>query len=91
MFFLDASEVQQGLAHYLRSQREAAGLSRAALAEISLVPAPTIKKFEQTGQLSLRQFVLLWQSLDDLQRLAALTRKQAELPTSIDEVLRGEF
>lgn len=91
MLFLDASETQQELAQHLRSRREAAGLSRAALAEISLVPAPTIKKFELTGQVSLRQFILLWQSLDDLQRLVELTRQQSELPTSIDEVLRDEL
>lgn len=90
MVFLDASDVQQALAQYLRAQREAAGLSRDALAEVSLVPAPTIKKFELTGQISLRQFVLLWQCLDELPRLAGLTRKQV-LPASLDEVLRDDF
>lgn len=91
MFFLNAHEVQQMLAQYLRNQRKAAGLSRAALAEISQVPAPTIKKFELSGQISLRQFVLLWQSLDDLQRLAELTRKQPKLSFIIDEVLRDDL
>ena len=89
--FLDASDVQQTLAQYLRTQREVAGLSRAALAEVSLVPAATIKKFELTGQISLRQFVLLWQCLDDLTHLADLAGKKEALPASIDEVLRGDF
>ena len=89
---LDAVEVQQALAQHLRRRREAAKLSRDALAQRSLVPAPTIKKFELTGQISLRQLLLLWQSLDDLQRLFDLTRTEVTtLPGSIDEVLKGEF
>lgn len=89
--FLDASDVQHTLAQYLRNQREARGLSRAALAKVSLVPAATIKKFELTGQISFRQFVLLWQCLDDLTNLVDLARKKEALPASIDEVLRGDF
>lgn len=89
---LDAVEVQQALAQHLRRRREVAKLSRDALAQRSLVPAPTIKKFELTGQISLRQLLLLWQSLDDLQRLFDLTRTEVTtLPGSIDEVLKGEF
>lgn len=87
---LSGAEVQQSLADYLRARRKAGKLSRAALAERSTVPAPTIKKFETTGQISLRQFLLLWQSLDDLARLQALTEPEPpseRLPTTIDEVL----
>ncbi|MBP8221903.1 MAG: XRE family transcriptional regulator, partial [Aeromonadaceae bacterium] len=65
-------------------------LSREALAARSTVPAPTIKKFELTGQISMRQFLLLWQCLDDLGRLQALTRPQQaskRQPTTIDEVI----
>jgi len=89
--FLDAYDVQQALAQYLRARREAASLSRNALAEQSLVPASTIKKFELTGQISLRQFVLLWQCLDELERLNNLTQPVPKIPTSIDEVLSGDF
>ncbi len=91
MLFLDAYEVQLSLANFLRQQRESAGLSRAALADLSLVPAPTIKKFELTGQISLRQFLLLWQSLDDLQRMHGLTLASMKLPTSIAEVLQDDL
>ncbi len=89
---LDANEVQQALAQHLRRRREAANMSRAALAERSLVPAPTIKKFELTGQISLRQLLLLWQSLDDLQRLYDLTRPgNKAAPKTIEEVLQDDF
>jgi transcriptional regulator with XRE-family HTH domain len=80
-------DVQQSLCDWLRAQRKARKLSRQALAERSTVPAPTIKRFETTGQISLRQFLLIWQSLDDLRRLQQLTRPQPKPPGSIAEVL----
>ncbi|WP_394426198.1 helix-turn-helix domain-containing protein [Vreelandella stevensii] len=88
---LDDTDVQQAFAAHLRRLREQAKLSRAALAQRSCVPAPTIKKFELTGQISLRQLLLLWQSLDDLARLYALTQPDAlaaKQPSSIEEVLK---
>jgi len=94
LLLLDEAEVQQAFAAHLRGLREQAKLSREALAERSCVPAATIKKFERTGQIAFRQLLLLWQSLDDLQRLYALTQpanKGAALPRSIDEVLKDEF
>ena len=91
---LDDNDVQQAFAAHLRQLREQAKLSRKALAERSSVPSSTIKKFELTGQISFRQLLLLWQSLDDLKRLHELTqqpKRSARLPTSIEEVLKEEF
>ncbi|QEM83757.1 helix-turn-helix domain-containing protein [Halomonas binhaiensis] len=85
-----AAEVQQDLVDYLRACRKAAKLSRTALAERSAVLESTIKKFETTEQVLLRQFLLLWQNLDDLVRLQGLTEPESpteRMPTSIDEVL----
>ena len=59
----------------------------ASLAERSTVPEPTIKKFETTGQISLRQFILLWQCVDELERLAGLCEPAEVAPRSIAEVL----
>ena len=86
---LTPNEVQQNLAQAVRAKRKAAKLSRDALAERSTVPAPTIKKFESTGQISLRQFILLWQCLDSLDRLNQLTIPSPAVPQSIEEVLRS--
>lgn len=91
---LDDTDVSQAFAAYLRDLREQAKLSREALAQRSCVPAPTIKKFELTGKISFRQLLLLWQSLDSLDRLYQLTQVRTErsaLPTSIEEVLKDEF
>ena len=66
--------------------RRSRKLSRDALAERITVPASTIKGFEVTGEISLRQFCLLWETLDDLGRLKALCEVDP-MPTSIEEVL----
>jgi transcriptional regulator with XRE-family HTH domain len=86
---LSPADVQNTLRHHLKSQRKQLKLSREQLAERSTVPASTIKKFETTGQISLRQFMLLWQSLDDLGRLQRFVQPSsgAKLPTTIEEVL----
>ncbi|MEZ8925421.1 helix-turn-helix domain-containing protein [Vibrio lentus] len=91
---LDDTDVSQAFAIHLRGLRKQAKLSREALAQRSCVPASTIKKFELTGQISFRQLLLLWQSLDSLDRLYQLTQTTADrtaLPTSIEEVLNGEL
>ena len=91
---LDDTDVSQAFATYLRGLRKQAKLSREALAQRSCVPASTIKKFELTGQISFRQLLLLWQSLDSLERLYELTKAssaRSALPTSIEEVLKDEF
>ncbi|WP_299493399.1 XRE family transcriptional regulator [uncultured Shewanella sp.] len=87
---LSASDIQQSFAVYLKQQRKIKKLSRSVLAERSTVPMSTIKKFETTGKISLRQLLLLWQSLDDLTRLQALlnsVESKSSFPKTIDEVL----
>ena len=86
---LSAHDVQLHLADAIRAKRGVLKLSRDALAERSTVPSPTIKKFETTGQISLRQFILLWQVVDQLERLESLTQPEKSSPKSIDDVLRG--
>ena len=91
---LDDTDVSKAFSAYLRGLREQAKLSREALSERSCVPASTIKKFELTGQISFRQLLLLWQSLDSLDRLYQLTQADVDrsiLPTSIEEVLKDEL
>lgn len=89
---LSSTDVQTSMQKWLIEQRKSQKLSRNQVSEISTVPASTIKKFEVTGQISLRQFLLLWQSLDNLERLQVLTEqpRQSEYhPRSIKEVLKG--
>jgi hypothetical protein len=91
---LSVTDLQAALREHIKLQRKILKLSRDALAERSTVPASTIKKFETTGQISLRQFLLLWQSVDELSSLHQLTQtkqqSQTKMPTSIDEVLNAD-
>ena len=80
------ADVQRQLATAVRNRRNRRRLSRTALARLSTVPASTIKRFETTGAISLRQFILLWHCLGDLSSLKALAADQA-MPRSIEEVL----
>jgi transcriptional regulator with XRE-family HTH domain len=86
---LSGRDAQEALAGYVQQRRKALKWSRAALAERSTVPASTIKKFETTGQISLRQFLLLWQSVDELKRIQGLTLDAEQKPAArtLDEVL----
>ncbi|MDC0535654.1 XRE family transcriptional regulator [Francisellaceae bacterium] len=81
-------DIQQKLAATVKNKRKSLKLSRQALSERSTVPAATIKKFETTAQISLRQFILLWQCVDSLDNLHDLTVSSNEKPQSIDEVLK---
>ena len=85
---ITANDVQQQLAQAVRKKRKQLKLSRDALAEKSTVPASTIKKFETTTQISLRQFILLWQCVDSLENLLTISKEEPYKPSSIDEVLQ---
>lgn len=88
LFLYSAHDVQTHLAEAIQQRRKALRWSRQTLAERSLVPASTIKKFETTGQISLGQFLLLWQCVDDLVRIDQLCQPVETALLSIDEVLR---
>ena len=80
-------DLQLQLAQTVCRKRKALKLSRDALAKKSTVPSSTIKKFETTGQISLRQFILLWNCVDSLGRLADLCTEPMNEPKTIDDVL----
>ncbi|MBT4835897.1 MAG: helix-turn-helix transcriptional regulator [Methylococcales bacterium] len=84
---LSATDIQKQLSTTVRQKRKQLKMSRQKLAEISTVPASTIKKFETTSQISLRQFILIWQCVDSLDNLASLSKKPSSFPSNIDEVL----
>ena len=86
---ITANDAQFKFAQTVRNKRKQLKLSRDALAKKSTVPASTIKKFETTAQISLRQFILLWQCVDSLESLLNLSKESEFQPKSIDEVLKG--
>lgn len=77
--------MQDYLAAVLRQRRRARKHSRKKAAEVSGVPAPTIRRFETTGEISLRQFLMLCARYGDLKRAEALFPEPG--PTTMDELL----
>lgn len=84
-----AFDVQVELKESIKRARKHQKLSVEALAKQSGVPYSTIRKFESTGNISLRQFLMLVEVVGDLKQLRALTQPQASEPASIDEVLKN--
>ena len=66
MTFISASEAQASLSKKAKERRKWLKYSRGKASEVSGVPASTIRKFESTGEISLRQLLMLLQAYGDL-------------------------
>ena len=65
-------DAQQLTAEYVKTRRRALHLSRRELSEKTGIPEITITRFERTGQISFRQFLVLWAAVDNIDRLQFL-------------------
>ncbi len=59
-------QISSDLARSLKEKRKWLKHSRQKAATVSGVPAPTIRRFEDTGEISLRQLLMLCQVYGDL-------------------------
>ncbi|MBC8952335.1 helix-turn-helix transcriptional regulator [Xenorhabdus sp. PB62.4] len=84
-----AYDVQHELKDFIKRQRKQQKMSVEDLAERSGVPYSTIRKFERTGNISLRQFLMLLEAIGELQPLHELTKERKREPTTIAEVLKN--
>ncbi|MDW6092157.1 helix-turn-helix domain-containing protein [Vibrio rhizosphaerae] len=83
-----AYDVQLELKTFIKQSRKQQKLTVEALAKRSGVPYSTIRKFESSGNISLRQFLMLFEAVGDLSQIRALTQTHQSEPKSIDEVLK---
>ncbi|SJN58048.1 helix-turn-helix protein [Vibrio ruber DSM 16370] len=83
-----AYDVQLELKTFIKQSRKQQKLTVEALAKRSGVPYSTIRKFESSGNISLRQFLMLFEAVGDLSQIRALTQTNQPEPKSIDEVLK---
>ena len=79
-------DVQIALKEHIKGVRKQQKLSREGLSERSGVPAPTIRHFENTGEISLRQFLMLLKVVDSLEPMMDIARQTPNKPKTIDEV-----
>ena len=73
------------MATALRKQRKARKHSRQKAAEFSGVPSATLRRFEATGEISLRQFLMLCATYGDLTHANKLFPEPG--PVTMDELL----
>lgn len=81
-------EVQQAIAKQLRAKRLEHNLSQQTLSEKSGVSYGSLKKFEQTGQISLEallKIAVVLNCMDDFNTLFAI--KKPETALSLDELI----
>ena len=86
-------DLQDALRDFLLERRKVLKKSRRSLAEQSGIPAPTIRRFEETGEISLRQFCVLWATLSDENAFITFLNSlgtSKSMPKSMKEVLENE-
>ena len=79
-------EAQKTLAKQAKETRLARGWKRETLSQHTGIPVPTIKRYETTGEISLRQFLKLVFVLGDLDKLKEVFKPDEPFYTSIDEI-----
>lgn len=87
-------DLQEALRDFLLERRKVLKKSRRSLAEQSGIPAPTIRRFEETGEISLRQFCVLWATLSDENAFITFInslRTRKRMPKVMKEVLENDF
>lgn len=82
-------DAQLDLAKFCRTTRKRRKLSVKKMSELTTVPDSTIRRFESTGEISLRQLFLIYQVLGNLNNIKALIEAE-EMPTSLDDVIRSQ-
>lgn len=82
-----AYDVQLELSAFVKKVRKKKGYSVKDFSKMTGVPNSTIRKFEKTGEISLRQFLTIYSELGQLKDLQQLT-KIAAVPRTLDEVIK---
>ena len=80
--------MQLALSQFVKTTRKSRGYSVKAFSEKTGVPDSTIRQFEKTGEISLRQFLMIYSEVGKLTDIQQLTQK-AIIPNSLDEVINN--
>lgn len=90
MVLLTVSKAQKHLRQQLTAKRLSMGLTQKGLATRAGVPLPTLRKFEQTGLISLESFLKLLMILGDLGKIVDAIKPETKGFSSIEDVLKNE-
>ena len=87
---LTASQAQESIAKNLRTKRLGTGLTQAGLADRSGVSLPSLRRFEQSGNISLESLLKLLMTLNSLEQFVQSTEPISTEFSSIDDVLNDK-
>lgn len=86
--FQTPGSIQQGIAKRFKTTRLQQGHSRSKAAQLTAVPAATIKRFETHAEISLRQLLMLSHVYGDLNSYNAIFPEQQ--PQTINDLLNRD-
>lgn len=86
MTYRSPKDVQLELANKLKSIRKIRGHSRSEAAHRSGVPSPTLRRFENTGEISLRQLLMLCAVYGSLESVTHMFPEQ--IARTMDELIK---
>jgi transcriptional regulator with XRE-family HTH domain len=90
MLFISLSKAQKTLAQNVRERRLQMDLTQEGLAERSGVALSTLRKFEQTGIISLESFLKILSIVGGLEEVIEVLKPNKPVFKSIDEVLNND-
>ena len=90
MLLFNKENSNKKVAGLLKTRRLSRNITQAELAERSGVPLPTLRRFEQTGEISLSSFLkLLWVS-DGVEPMLQALKENPEKFKTMDELLKQD-
>lgn len=90
MLFISLSKAQKTLVQNVRERRLQMDLTQEGLSERSGVPLSTLRKFEQTGMVSLESFLKILSIVGGLEEMIEGLKPVTPVFKSIDEVLKND-
>lgn len=88
MLLISLSKAQKNIIQNIRERRLQMDLTQEGLAERSGVPLSTLRKFEQTGMISLESFLKILSIVGGLQEMIEGLKPNTPAFKSIDEVIK---
>ena len=88
MLFTSLSKAQKNIIQNIRERRLQMDLTQEGLAERSGVPLSTLRKFEQTGMISLESFLKILSIVGGLEEMIEVLKPNTPAFKSIDEVIK---
>lgn len=87
---LTVAQAQESIAKNMRTKRLATGLTQSGLADRSGVGLPSLRRFEQSGNISLESLLKLLMALNGLEQFVQSTIHIPAEFSSIDDVLNNK-